>query len=77
MRPVIQIVREKFIEGEPYKAALFGAFTSRKLAVALRKKIAAAVPVVFPNVEIVQLNLGHRHEDGLFMTEPAKGETDG
>lgn len=72
MRPTIYIVRERFIEGEPYRAAIFGVFNSKKFAVALRKKILAEVPAIFHNVEIVSMNLGYRHEFGVHMTETKK-----
>ncbi len=62
------MVREKFVEGEKYRAALFGAFTSKKFALALKKKVLAEVPCIFTNVEIVGLNIGQRHEYGTAMT---------
>ena len=69
MRPVIYLVRERLIEGEPYRAALFGAFTSKKFALNLKKKILAEVPNIFHNVEIVAMNIGERREFGVHMTE--------
>lgn len=80
MRPVIYIVREKFIadQAQGYRAAIFGAFTSKKFALVLKKKILAEVPCIFSEVEIVGLQIGQRHQWGVAMNKalPSEGEED-
>lgn len=74
MRPVIWIVREGFTAGDSYRAALFGAFTSRKFAIAMKKKILAEVPCLFLNVEVIGLQIGQRHHGGVAMLQAPEPE---
>lgn len=68
-RPELFLVREKFIEGAPFKGLIFGVFRARKVAKQAQKAATSGPHPACDVAEIVELHQNYIYETGITSDE--------